>query len=89
MERHEIEALAAFLGMDVDAFVDHYTRLAPSRKNLALTEQSDGACIFLTEDNRCLIQDVKPRQCRDFPNEWDIPKLRKQCNARDTWQENE
>ncbi|TSA41930.1 MAG: hypothetical protein D4R57_00005, partial [Verrucomicrobiales bacterium] len=40
----------------------------------------DGACMFL-KDNLCVIQPVKPQQCRDFPNLWKYPSSEKYCRA--------
>lgn len=65
----EIRAMAAFLGMGEDEFIQRYTRLRQDRRGLALAEQEGGACVFL-EGRDCLVQAVKPRQCREFPNGW-------------------
>ena len=65
----EIRRLAAFKGLSETDFIQQFTRLRPDRRGLALTEQPDGACIFLTGDG-CAVQAVKPQQCRDFPNLW-------------------
>ncbi len=79
----EITAIADFLGLTETAFIDSYTRLASDRKSLICTERDDGACVFLTPDNRCRINPVKPRQCRAFPEGWDVsPELRQLCQGR-------
>jgi Fe-S-cluster containining protein len=75
----EAEAIAAFLGMDVYAFTEQYTTLTFNRKDLSLTEQKNGDCIFLNADNTCRIQRVKPQQCKDFPSKWKSSQLRQAC----------
>jgi len=66
--------------MDEEAFIQTRTRLRPNRSGLALIDQKDGACFFLS-NNECSIQSVKPSQCRDFPNEWNFPGWRDICEA--------
>jgi Fe-S-cluster containining protein len=77
----EPEAVAAFLGMDVYAFTDAYTRLTWNRRDLSLTEREDGGCIFLQADNTCRIQPVKPAQCKGFPFLWRSKNLERACAA--------
>ena len=66
----EIARIAAFLGKGEQSFVSEETELAPDRKSLMLKSRADGACAFLSADNRCLIHPVKPDKCRTFPYEW-------------------
>lgn len=79
----EIAEIAAFLGVAEDDFIQRFTRLRAQRDGLALLDQADGACFFL-EGNDCRIQPVKPQQCRDFPNRWNFPGWREQCEATPT-----
>jgi Fe-S-cluster containining protein len=65
----EVAKLAAFLGVTEKDFIETYTRLRHDRKGLALKANSDHSCIFL-KDKDCLVQAVKPQQCKDFPNRW-------------------
>ena len=65
----EIQALAGYLKISEQDFVQAYTRLRKDRRGLALLERDDHSCIFL-ENNLCLVHAVKPAQCRDFPNRW-------------------
>ncbi len=65
----EIRGIAAFLGMTEDRFIQEKTRLRYDRQGLALLEKPNGECEFLS-GVECLIQAVKPQQCRDFPNVW-------------------
>jgi Fe-S-cluster containining protein len=66
----DIDHCADYLGLSVDEFVASYTRLTKYRTGLSLTECSDGACIFLSDENRCMIEEAKPEQCRQFPFKW-------------------
>lgn len=84
LTEYEITEIAQYLEMQRANFIARYTRLAPSRKNLALTEKPDQSCIFLTAENLCAINPVKPEQCRRFPNDWSFPGCREKCNALDT-----
>lgn len=77
----EIHRLAAHLGLDESVFIQRYTRLRLDRQGLALEEQTDGACIFLIGGS-CQVQEVKPRQCLDFPNLWRHPDTSEHCRAR-------
>lgn len=75
-------AIAEYLGISEDELIQNYTRLAPDRKGLVFTEKSDGACIFLTEDNLCSINPVKPHQCAAFPYDWTVPdELLRRCQG--------
>ena len=69
----EIARIAAFLGVSDQEFIDRETEIAPDRKGLMLKSRPDGACAWLTDDNRCRIHPVKPDKCRTFPYEWTNP----------------
>ncbi len=56
--------------MDVDDFIQKFTRLRMNRNGLSLVEKNH-ECIML-ENGGCKIQDVKPFQCKDFPNRWNF-----------------
>lgn len=58
-------SIAAHLGLALDAFLKRYVRLVG--RLLCLVDKPNGDCIFLTEDKRCAIHGVKPRQCLTFP----------------------
>jgi len=73
------EAIAKYLGLSTEAFLRRYARLVG--RLLSLVDRPNGDCIFLTEDKRCAIQPVKPRQCLTFPF-W--PRL---LETRGSWQE--
>ena len=61
------EAITRFLDLDPDRFRARYTRLAPKGVSLVEKPGSHGDCVFLTDDKRCAIQPVKPRQCLIYP----------------------
>ncbi len=75
----EPAGIASYLGLSVEDFTAAWTRLTPERRGLMLTEQPDGACVFLDAENACRIHAVKPRQCRDFPEQWRYPNLEAIC----------
>jgi len=66
----EISRIADFLGKSVHSFIAEDTELAPDRKTLMLKSRADGACVYLTEENLCAINPVKPHKCATFPFEW-------------------
>ncbi|MDD9301549.1 MAG: YkgJ family cysteine cluster protein [Desulfobacter sp.] len=74
----EPDAIAQYLGLDVHTFTNTYTRLTRDRQTLSLIEQTDGACIFLT-DKGCKIQPVKPVQCENFPHKWKFSNFENIC----------
>lgn len=78
----EAARLAAHLGITERGFADRYTRLAADRKALSLVEREDGTCVFLDgEPARCRVHEVKPQQCRTFPNGWSFPGFERVCAA--------
>ncbi|MGB0992442.1 MAG: YkgJ family cysteine cluster protein [Akkermansiaceae bacterium] len=81
LEDDEVESIAAFLGMETDAFIEQYTRLRTNRSGLSLIERENHECIML-EGNACRINPVKPYQCKGFPNRWNFPDWQKVCQAK-------
>ena len=77
----EIARIAAFLGMGEAEFIERETEVAPDRKSLILKSRPDGACAYLTDDNLCRINPVKPEKCRTFPSEWSNPDSAEVCPA--------
>ena len=75
----EIKRIAAFLGMSETDFIANETEVAPDRKSLMLKSRTDGACVYLTPDNLCRINPVKPDKCRTFPSEWTNPNSAEVC----------
>lgn len=81
LEDEEIPRIASFLGMSEQRFIERYTRLRTNRQGLSLIERPDHSCIML-RDGGCRIHEVKPEQCAGFPNKWNFPGWREQCEAR-------
>ena len=75
----EIARIAAFLGMAEAEFIERETEVAPDRKSLILKSRPDGSCAYLTEDNLCRINPVKPEKCRTFPFKWTNPDSAEVC----------
>ena len=82
LRQEEPAAIAAALAIAEAVFLERYTRLARNRRALALRDRADGACVFLTAGNRCVIHDVKPQQCRDYPRRWRTVALDAACAGR-------
>lgn len=76
----EAEAIADFLDMPLYDFTSEYTRLTYDRTKLSLIEAEDGSCVFL-DGNDCMIDKVKPKQCRTFPLKWRFPGWEKICKG--------
>ena len=81
LEDSEVEEIAAFVGMETQSFIDEFTRLRTNRSGLSLIEKENHECIMLDGDS-CKINDVKPDQCRGFPNKWNFPGWQKVCHAK-------
>ena len=81
----EVDAIAAFLDMSVEEFLEHHTRLTPDRQHLSLIEKANGECEYLTTASdglpACAIEPVKPRQCREFPAKWNFPGWQNLCKS--------
>ncbi len=77
----EIGAIARHLGMAEEEFIRCHTVLTGDRRGLSLTERPNGECVFLKNGTpaSCMIEAVKPRQCRDFPEKWNFPGWEEEC----------
>jgi Fe-S-cluster containining protein len=82
IDEEEIARMARFLGETEFDFIQKYTRLAEDRQGLALQDKQNGECIFL-QGNECVVNAVKPQQCRDFPNLWNFPGFQEVCRAKE------
>lgn len=81
VEDDEIEAIATFLEISTQDFIDQFTRLRTNRTGLSLIEKGNHECIMLDGKN-CRINLVKPHQCRGFPNQWNFPGWQDVCQAK-------
>ena len=67
----DILRLAVAAGLSEEQFIDRYTILASNRCQLSLADDPSGSCILL-KGSRCSFYEVRPDQCRDFPNSWRV-----------------
>ena len=81
LEPEEVTVLARHLALAVEDFTARYTRVPANRWGLSLVEKEDGSCVFLSEENGCGVQEVKPQQCRDFPQHWNFNGFEALCHA--------
>lgn len=76
----EIDAIADFLELTPEEFVDRHTNVTLNRTGLTIAERDNGECVFL-DGIECTIQPVKPKHCAGFPNAWNFPGWREKCEA--------
>ena len=78
----EIAKISDFLGLNKYEFTDQYTNLTSDRRGLSLIEKSDGSCVFFIQNpSGCLINPVKPEQCRNFPILWNFEGWENLCRG--------
>lgn len=77
----DCEALAALLGVSVEAFIAEETDLAPARTGLVLKGEPNAPCRFLTAENLCRVHSAAPKQCRDYPTRWRSEAIEAVCAA--------
>lgn len=65
----DIAKLAAHLGIDVESFLDVYTRNDAGHTVLRNKPESN-ECVFL-RGNECGVYEARPRQCREYPTKYD------------------
>jgi hypothetical protein len=75
----EADALAALLGLPVDAFLASCARRVYGL--WSLLEKEDGCCVFFVPGSGCSVYAARPRQCRSWPF-W--PRI---VAARRNWEE--
>ncbi len=81
VDDEELQKIAEFVGMPLYDFIAEHTDLRRNRQGLTLKEKENGECEFLEDGNICRINDVKPKQCAGFPNDWSFPGWEKICEA--------
>jgi len=69
VNKEEIKAIAAFLDLDTQIFIDTYLRKKAYRYSIKELKTGENyACLFFDkEKNGCSIYDVRPEQCRTYP----------------------
>ena len=75
----EIEAMAEFLKISVEDFLERYTHRIEGRLSL-LEHPVNYDCVFL-KDRQCQVYGARPKQCRTFP--WWSENLK----SRQAWKE--
>ncbi len=66
VNREEVTAIAAKVGLPVDQFEKKYVRAVGIRKSLV--EYANGDCVFFDPNTRkCTVYEARPRQCRTWP----------------------
>ena len=76
----EITAMAKELDLSSNEFTEKYTKLREQRNGLTLKNKENGSCVLL-KDRSCLVHSTKPKQCKDFPNNWRFKGWRQICDA--------
>jgi Fe-S-cluster containining protein len=72
----ELARMAGYLNLTEQEFFQRYMRLLPNRQGLAIADKPNGECVFL-QGKDCIVQPVKPQQCRDFSESLEFPRVRK------------
>ena len=70
LHKDEIESISEYLKRTVDEFIKFYTKKAEYGKKTTLIDlkiNGETKCVFLDENNRCEIYEVRPKQCKTFP----------------------
>ena len=68
------------LDLSSNEFTEKYTKLREQRNGLTLKNNENGSCALL-KDRSCLVHSTKPKQCKDFPNNWRFKGWRQICDA--------
>jgi Fe-S-cluster containining protein len=67
VNERESERIARYLGITPEAVTRLYTFPDPDAPTLRILRNSKEGCVFL-DDNLCMIYEVRPKTCRDFPH---------------------
>ena len=84
VSNREIAELSDYLGMPPEEVRKRFTtKRATANGEVSILRDHPGAtrCIFLDEQNRCVINEVKPQQCREFPVGWRDPASHFYCTG--------
>ncbi len=60
----DIERISKFLKLKPQQFIDQYLRVDEDKDYVL----QNVPCTFLGNDNYCLIYDVRPKACREYPH---------------------
>ena len=64
LNEQDIKRIAKFLGIKAGHFKEEYTRIDEDGDIVLKTVP----CIFLEEDNKCRVYEVRPKACREYPH---------------------
>ena len=81
LQEDEVDKIADFLEMPLYEFVRDFTRLRESRQGLSLIDKEGTTECIMLDGQDCRLQEVKPEQCKGFPNRWNFPNWREACEA--------
>ena len=79
----EVSQIAEFLEMPEHEFVQDFTRINHKRTGLSLVDKEGSDECIMLDGVDCRLQEVKPAQCRGFPNTWNFPGWREVCEAKE------
>lgn len=79
IDENEIHAIAEFLSLSREDFIQKYTRRVHGRLSLKENAKTYD-CVFL-KDKKCQIYPVRPTQCQTFP--WWLENL----ESKEAWEE--
>ena len=65
VDKQEIAKIANRLNITEDRFIEDYTY--QEKGKLSIKERSNGDCILLDKEKKCLIYDIRPTQCKTWP----------------------
>lgn len=66
----DLKRLSDFHGISISSYLEKYTKM----KNglIVLINKDDGrSCIYLNDNNKCSLHNIKPKQCVDYPRRYD------------------
>ncbi len=78
VSEQEMSSISKLLNISIELFKRKYVRQRNNRFALIEKKSQNNDCIFL-KDNKCLIYQARPKQCRTFP--W----WRENLNSEDSW----
>ena len=76
LSRNDVERLAQHANLTVPEYLKKDCTTTLDGRYVLRSNQSDGICIYLDENEQCTIYEVRPQQCKAFP--WWAENLRSQ-----------
>lgn len=64
--REELESIAEYMNLSLEETIQTFVEQSIDEHTYELKSSSEGECIFL-KDNRCIVYELRPLQCRTFP----------------------